>query len=224
MSKKNKKSNNIGTGMHTVAYLGQQYIKSDYKKPLTLQEIVEDQTKHTMLIPRSKEDYDYVNKLEGLIVKDIPEEVILQKCNAYLNMPSHKEENTLTTTETLNLRCYCHNCDSHFPLRNLKWIDLGEKPEPVLHSDVETLEDLHWNLVDGEYPENAKISEIIKNAINNPNSDIYYPLDDLEFKYYGLQPMCGKFPTCPSPYSKFDLFVNEDQYNENDHKKGKYDY
>ena len=80
MSKKNKKANNIGTDMHTVSYLGQSYIKSDYKKPLTLQEIVENQEKHIMLIPRSKEDQAYIEELESSIVKDIPNEVLLQKC------------------------------------------------------------------------------------------------------------------------------------------------
>ena len=46
MSKQNrkiKKANNIGTGMHTVSYLSQPYINSDYNKQLTLQEIVEQQ-------------------------------------------------------------------------------------------------------------------------------------------------------------------------------------
>ena len=83
MNKKNKKANNIGTAMHTVSYLGQPYIKSDYKKPLTLQEIVENQEKHIMLIPRSKEDQAYIEELESFVIKNIPDEVLLKEFEEY---------------------------------------------------------------------------------------------------------------------------------------------
>jgi hypothetical protein len=247
MSKRNKKPNNIGTAMHTVSYLSQPYIKSDSKKRLTLQEIVENQEKHMMLIPRSEEDQAYIEELESSIVKDIPNEVLLQKCEEYfthVNFKLSKEEinlrfnkkynnskkestETFTSDEKLNLLCHCHNCNSYFPLRNLKWIDRGEKPEPVLHSDIETLEDLHWSLIDGNYSENEnldqKMVEIIKKAVENPNLDIFYPYDDLDSKYYGLEPKCAKYPICPSSWSRFDLWLREEQYSLEDHKKGKYD-
>lgn len=270
-NKKIKKANNIGTGMHTVSYLTQPYINSDYDKQLTLQEIVEQQEKHKLLIPRSKEDQEYIEKLESLVVKDIPENIFLNKCQEYflsyhvdkltdeeltcafdrkyaseVNMEKSIKEvgikksfdrmldknyvepevKPLTNEQKLNLLCHCHNCDGYFPLRNLKWIDTAEKPEPVLHSDVETLEDLHWNLVDGDHSENSqidhKIVEIIKTAVSNPNSDVFYPYDDLEYKYYGLVPVCAKYPICPSPWSNFDLWLKKEQYSLEDHKKGKY--
>jgi len=272
MSKKNKKSNNIGTAMHTVSYLGQQYVKSDSKKRLTLQEIVENQETHMMLIPRSKEDQQYIEELESLIVTDIPDEILLKKCESYFTYSNFKmteseisnaferrycprktgekinavdavkkafdalfksdgtyvepEIEHHTCEQKLNLLCHCHNCDSYFPLKNLKWIDINRKPAPVLHSDVETLEDLHWNLVDGNFSENEqldhKIIKIIKNAVSNPDSDIFYPYSNLEFKYYGLVPRCTKYPICPSPFPWDDLWLRDEQYSLEDHKKGKY--
>jgi hypothetical protein len=268
MSKKSKKSNNIGTAMHTVSYLSQPYVKSDSKKRLTLQEIVENQEKHVMLIPRSEEDQSYIEELESSIVKDIPNEVLLQKCESYFTHSNFKmteseisnaferrycvrktvekidvkkaydalfnsdesyvepEIEPHTCEQKLNLLCHCHNCDSYFPLKNLKWIDIDRKPSPVLHSDVETLEDLHWNLVDGNFSENEqldlKIIEIIKNAVSKPESDIFYPYSNLEFKYYGLVPKCTKYPICPSPFSCHDLWLRDEQYSLEDHKKGKY--
>ena len=66
-----------------------------YTKPLSLQEIVENQEKHVMLIPRSEEDQSYIEELESSIVKDIPNEVLLQKCEEYftrVNFKLSKEE------------------------------------------------------------------------------------------------------------------------------------
>ena len=142
-NKKNKKSNNVGTAMHTVSYLGQQYIKSDYEKPLSLQEIVENQLTHKMLIPRSEEDQSYIEKLESLVVKNIPDEVVLKEFEEYyihfhksgcgwMRMGGEEIEfyngdklktEPLTSDEKLNLLCNCHNCGSFFPLRNLKWVE-----------------------------------------------------------------------------------------------------
>ena len=196
MSKKNKKSNNIGTAMHTVSYLGQQYIKSDYEKPLSLQEIVENQEKHIMLIPRSEEDQSYIEKLESLVVKNIPDEVVLKKfeeyythfhksgqgwmrvgesVTEYYNGDKLKTE-PLTSDEKLNLLCSCHNCDSFFPLRNLKWVDIG----------------------------------VNRDSVKNDNE-------------YNITPMCAKYPICPSSWSCFDIHVLNKQYSLEDHKKGKYD-
>jgi len=200
MRKKNKKTNNIGTAMHTITYLGQQYIKSDYEKPPTLQEIVENQTKHKLLIPRSKEDQEYIEKLESLVVKNIPDEVVLKEFEEYYihfnksgfgsmtmggsviefyNGDKLKTE-PLTSDEKLNLLCNCHNCDSFFPLRNLKWV--------ATHL-------IKW----------------VEDSVKIDNE-------------YNITPMCAKYPICPSSWSCFDIHVLNKQYSLEDHKKGKYDY
>jgi len=235
MSKRNKKSNNIGTSMHTVSYLDQQYVKSDYKKQPTLKEIVENQTKHKLLIPRSEEDQDYINELNESVVKNVPEHIQIEKCKEFFDRDwdsfvekNPKSDSTHSPEEKLNFLCHCHNCESNFPLKNLKWVDLKKKLEPLLYSDVETLEDLHWSLTDGEYSQNesldTKVVEVIKKAVENPNSEIFYSDDEDYVKYYGLYPMCAKYPICPSPYSGWDLWLKNIQYNKEDHKKGKYDY
>ena len=199
MNKKNKKANNIGTAMHTVSYLSQPYIKSDYKKPLTLQEIIENQEKHIMLIPRSEEDQEYIKKLESLIIKDIPNDIVLEKFEDYYvkhhptgwgSIRIGKSESVeyfygdklktepLTCDEKLNLMCHCHNCDSFFPLRNLKWVD-----HPIIRES-----------------------------------------DQKPVEYYdSMTPMCAKYPICPSSWSCFDIHVLNKQYSLEDHKKGKYD-
>jgi len=200
MNKKNKKANNIGTAMHTVSYLGQPYIKSDYKKPLTLQEIVENQEKHMMLIPRSKEDQAYIEELESFVIKNIPDEVLLKEFEEYYvrhhtglsgcirvgesdsvteYYSGDKLKNTpLTSDEKLNLLCNCHNCDSFFPLRNLKWVD-----HPIIRES-----------------------------------------DQKPIEYYdSMTPMCAKYPICPSSWSCFDIHVLNKQYSLEDHKNGKYD-
>jgi hypothetical protein len=199
-NKKNKKANNIGTAMHTVSYLGQPYIKSDYKKQLTLQEIVENQEKHIMLIPRSEEDQAYIEELESYVVKNIPDEVVLKEFEEYYvrhntglsgwirvgesdsvteYYSGDKLKNTpLTSDEKLNLLCHCHNCDSFFPLRNLKWVD-----HPIIRES-----------------------------------------DQKPIEYYdSMTPMCAKYPICPSSWSCFDIHVLNEQYSLEDHKKGKYD-
>lgn len=247
-NKKNKKANNIGTGMHTVSYLSQQYVQSDYEKNLTLQEIVENQEKHIMLVPRSEEDREYIKQLEATIVKDIPDEVLLKKCEEYftrghrgtINVDedeisamfnivyckrSDSKTEPFTIEEKLNLRCHCHNCDSNFPLRNLKWVDSGKKSQPLLHTNAETLEDLHWSLTENKFsdePLNPRVIEIIKKVKNNRDADIYSGA--INNDYYGIKPMCAKYPVCPSSWSVFDLWLKKEQYSLEDHKKGKYDY
>ena len=262
MVKKSKKTNNIGTGMHTVTYLGQQYIKSDYEKPPTLQEIVEDQRKHIMLVPKSKEDQEYIEKLEQSVLKDIPKDIIVQKCEEYftkserydLNLSKEeisklfektyskdKNANHLTDDEKLNLLCNCHNCDSNFPLRNLKWVDIGIKSMPS-YFEIESNSDLlSWcvkdrvnfdavrNVFSGKIStetfntNNSELIETIKNVKNDIDTNTFSAFTKND-KYYGIRPMCAKYPKCPSSWSFFDLKVMAVQYNEDDAKKGKYDY
>jgi hypothetical protein len=200
-NRKNKKANNIGTAMHTVSYLGQPYIKSDYKNPLTLQEIVDNQYVHKMLIPRSEEDQAYIEELESYVVKNVPDEVVLKNFFEEYCARNHtsyggwirvgesesvteyytgdKLKNTsLTSDEKLNLLCNCHNCHSFFPLRNLKWVD-----HPIIRES-----------------------------------------DQKPVEYYdSMTPMCAKYPICPSSWSFFDIHVLNKQYSLEDHKKGKYD-
>jgi hypothetical protein len=285
-NKKNKKANNIGTAMHTVSYLGQPYIKSDYKKQLTLREIVENQEKHMMLIPRSEEDQSYIEELEASIVKDIPDEVILKKCETYFtrkyrddikldeekiskifeqkycvrktdekidvkkaydalfdknHVEPEPEIEPHTSDQKLNLRCHCHNCNGNFPLRNLKWVDIGVKSIPSFF-DAETPQDLlDWctkdrsnfdavrKLMEGKKisvemfnTKNTELIEIIKKSKSNKDAEIYDTLSKND-KYYGIRPMCAKYPMCPSSWSVFDLWLKKEQYSLEDHKKGKYD-
>jgi len=262
MRKKNKKTNNIGTAMHTITYLGQQYIKSDYEKPPTLQEIVENQTKHKLLIPRSKEDQEYIEKLEQSVVKDIPNEIFIQKCEEYftrtqaydLNLTkeelskffekkdaSDKSSSNFTDNEKLNLLCNCHNCGANFPLRNLKWVDIGVKSIPS-YVEIESDSDLlswcvenrtNFNAVRNVFGEeisqktfntnNTKLIETIRNVKNDIDANTFSNLTKND-KYYGIRPMCAKYPICPSSWSFFDLSVKAIQYNKDDAKKGKYDY
>lgn len=211
--------------MHTLTYLSQPYEQNLSEENLTVQEIVENQEKHIMLIPRSAEDREYIKKLESKIVKDIPDEVVLKKCEEYFTrgylvgldgikidedeisevferkycvrktnekIDLKKEFDLLFNSENyvmpkpeiephsldqkLNLLCHCHNCGSHFPLKNIKWID----------SEKDTDE-------------------------------------DSESKYSGIEPMCVNYPTCPSSWSCFDLWLKSEQYSLEDHKNGKYD-
>lgn len=261
-NKKNKKANNIGAAMHTISYLGQQYIKSDYEKPPTLQEIVEDQRKHIMLIPKSKEDQEYIEKLEQSVVKDIPNETLVQKCEEYftrsqtydLNLTREeiskifdkkyskdKNSSNFTDDEKLNLLCNCHNCDENFPLRNLKWVDVGIKSIPS-YFEIESNSDLlSWcvenranfdavrNILGDEISQetfntnNSKLIETIRNVKNDIDANTFSNLTKND-KYYGIRPMCAKYPICPSSWSCFDLNVKAVQYNLEDHKDGKYEY
>ena len=180
------------------------------------------------MIPRSSEDQEYLIKLASLVSKNIPEPIILEKCKEFFSNSGYDSYFSSNEGDKLNILCYCHNCESKFPLRNIKWIDFSEEEEPILHSDQETLEDLHWILTEGGYSQNesvdAAVAQIIKKSVHNKDSDIFYPHGEDYDKYHGLKPMCAKFPICPSPFSYFDLQLKNEQYNLEDHKKGKYDY
>ena len=218
MSKRNKKPNNIGTDMHTVSYLGQSYIKSDYKKPLTLQEIVENQEKHIMLIPRSKEDQAYIEELESFVIENIPENILLKKCESYFT----DADLNMTESEISKAfeRRYCaHKTEEKIDLK--KSFDAlfnsdGPYVEPEIKIEPHTCEQklnllCHCHNCNGFFP--------LRNLkwIDSGESD------DLDSKYYGLEPKCAKYPICPSSWSRFDLWLREEQYSLEDHKKGKYD-
>lgn len=149
-------------------YIGGSYRNNNRKGKMTLQEIVENQEKHILLIPRSYEDQEYLDELSSKIVKNIPNDIIIEKCKSSF---SGFDDSGLKEEEVLNLVCTCHNCDSAFPLRNIKWVDRS---------------------------------------------------DDEINKWPSMEPMCAKYPICPSSWSCFDLRITDVQYSIEDHKNGKY--
>ncbi len=52
-------------------------MSKNYKKKVTLQEIVENQEKHILLIPRSEEDQEYLDQLASKIVKNLPDDILI---------------------------------------------------------------------------------------------------------------------------------------------------
>ena len=236
MNKKNKKANNIGTAMHTVSYLGQPYIKSDYKKPLTLQEIVENQEKHMMLIPRSKEDQEYIDKLGSLVV-NVSDIIKYRRYIEFLyrNRATFVEKNEkmpVKLNDRLNLLCGCHNCNTAFPLKDLKFIK-KKKVNPALYDMHEYnygnfATDIHWALVEGytDIESNTIDPETLEFLKKEPKYDPNLYDDDsdsgYESEYEKLRPICAKFPICPSSWSEFDLRLMSEPYNLDDAKKRKY--
>jgi len=123
-----------------------------YTKPLSPQEIVENHETHIMLIPRSEEDQAYIEKLESSVVKNMSDDVILKEFEEYIELHHQHASGQmtiggsviehlyelktapLTSDEKLNLLCNCHNCDTFFPLRNLKWVETVTNIESYDHN------------------------------------------------------------------------------------------
>jgi hypothetical protein len=103
-------------------------MSKNYKKKVTLQEIVENQEKHILLIPRSEEDQEYLDQLASKIVKNVPDDILIEKCKLHLSGFEELLNTDYQTSEEkmLNLVCMCHNCDAAFPVKNIKWIHCVE--------------------------------------------------------------------------------------------------